>query len=247
LPEHPRGQKVQRSDCYTSTRHERRAREPCPGVCSAVGRAHRFGVRHAPGLSEQCPQCLAFRAATSGPEGGTPRPRWGVPDLPDHIHRSCRLSVCTAHSGPPRRHPPADVLREGVCGHSAPGAGPGAEHRARCRDAQELAACTDRQAMNALVDRRHQQWRRQPHRVAVIQPPVQVLPSPGVGQRVKCLTTVHATISRRAVALRHESALAGHSITRNTVSVAPPQRRRRRSPAGCCTWRVARMAQWRLQ
>jgi Putative transposase DNA-binding domain len=44
----------------------------------------------------------------------------------------------------------------------------------RLRD-QELAVCADRKAIKALLDKRHQEWKQQRHRLAVVQPPAQLV------------------------------------------------------------------------
>jgi hypothetical protein len=48
--------------------------------------------------------------------------------------------------------------------------------------------------MNALVDRRHQLGLQQQHRLAVVQPPANLLPSKSVGEQMKCRQAVQSTI-----------------------------------------------------
>jgi transposase len=59
----------------------------------------------------------------------------------------------------------------GVCRHTTH-ADVNAAVNLACRlGDQELAACADRKAIKALLQRRHEEWKQQHHRLAVVQPP----------------------------------------------------------------------------
>ncbi|HEU5200042.1 MAG TPA: transposase [Ktedonobacterales bacterium] len=64
-----------------------------------------------------------------------------------------------------------------VCGHTTHADINAAENLASRLNDQELAACTDRKAIKALLARRHQDWQNI-QRLAVVQPPAELLPQP---------------------------------------------------------------------
>jgi Putative transposase DNA-binding domain len=62
-----------------------------------------------------------------------------------------------------------------VCGQTNHADRNAAENLASRLGDQELAACAERQAIKALLDRRHQEWMQNQQRLAVVQPPAQLL------------------------------------------------------------------------
>jgi transposase len=62
-----------------------------------------------------------------------------------------------------------------VCAHTTHADVNAAENRASRLNDQELAACADRQAIKTRLDRRHQEWMQNQQRLAVVQPPAQLV------------------------------------------------------------------------
>jgi hypothetical protein len=62
-----------------------------------------------------------------------------------------------------------------VCGHTKHADVNAAENLACRLGDHELAVCADRKAIKALLDKRHQEWEQQRHRLAVVQPPAQLV------------------------------------------------------------------------
>jgi len=109
------------------------------------------------------PKRLAWGAAKRGIRARTVKSAYSS--------QECHCCHHVAHENRPNQQTFCCV----VCGHTNHADVNAAENLASRLGDQELAVCADRKAMKALLARRHQEWVQQQHRLAVVQPPAQLV------------------------------------------------------------------------